>query len=164
MLALHALAVARLTADAVLTGPPPDGMGAVVLNRWVVPGAGPGATPEAFYVNPADPARLVRMRRTVALLSGGEAALPNSVTQRGRFRTLNAHYFVEATSAGKGALDLIDGRVRLLLDGWEATLPDGVPAAVAEEEMTAPIDLDGFPGMLTCRRAFAGEFARPQAA
>lgn len=149
MLALQRLVVDRLKADADLVAM------ATILNRWIAE-SGQGATPEAFALAGGR----VRLKRTVAVLSGTEPALPNSEAQRGRFRVLNVHSFFEATQGGKDAFDLIDGRVRSLLDGWQAVLPGGAPAAVSEEEATEPIALDGFDGYLTCRRRFVGEFVR----
>ena len=151
MLALVEDVVTLLQADATLTG-----LGVVVRDEWIE-----ADDDEVFYVDPNDAANLVQMWPTLAVLAGGEALTPGGETVGGVFRRVNVHSFFPSGPGGRDMFDAMDDRVMATVHGAEVALPDGRPAVlIADRDATAPIPLEGFPGAMTSRRGFVGEFLR----
>jgi hypothetical protein len=138
-----------------------------IYDRPLKAGTGQGATPAAFWINPLDPARIVRLRESIVVLGPNEVdpvsgpIAPNEpVVLRNGF--LRLFYYVPATAAGKTNLDAIDRRVRQLLESWQAQLSEG-PLTVGVLEMTEPLEDEQFEGSLVCYRRVVGEYLRAAA-
>lgn len=164
---IRSLIVARLQADGTLY---PSMIPGGVWDRPLKPGKGPGNTNAAFWVDPADPAQLVRLRRTIVVTGGsGDVDPPDGLLRSTDLRLRNTfpqvHYWIDASSAGKTALDAIDARVRFLLDEWQTQLSIGRSLTIVADTMTDTIDGEelGYPGSLTAFRRFIGEYLRPAA-
>jgi hypothetical protein len=132
-----------LQADATLTGAQPDGLGFTVWDRWLI-ASGPGSTPEAF-----DPTRGGRLKRNIVVLDGGEYPtsnpfLGNDGKRWNSYPTITV--FVEATAAGKAALDAAALRIESLLRA-QSFMIDGNQNVSMEYDSRVPItDSDQFPG------------------
>lgn len=132
-----------------------------VYDRPIKPGAGQGATPAAFYVDPADPTRAQKLLRSVLALDGGEVDAPNGPA--GAVETFpRVFIYVDATQSGKAALEAIDARVRWLLSPavWRPAVDGNRPLVLSPLERSAAIESDEFPGNLVCYRRFRGEYWR----
>jgi hypothetical protein len=156
--------VTRLATDAALY---PALVPGGVYDRPLKQGQGQGTTPDAFWIKPSDPARIVRLRESIVVLGPNEVDPPSGpvapnepVVLRNGF--LRIFYYVPATATGKTALDAIDRRVRQLLEGWQAQLGDG-PLTVNILEMTEPLEDEQFEGSLVCYRRVVGEYLRAAA-
>lgn len=150
----------RLEGDGTLyPGMVPGG----VYDRPVKAGKEGGSTPGAFYVDPADPAHIPRLRRTIAIFDGGEVDFPQSPPGY-KASYPRVFYYVEASAAGKAALNDIDARVRWLLVGdqtWHPALTTGAPLSIVAAERSPLLDSEAFPGSLVCFRRFeVGYFRR----
>ena len=158
MLSVRGQIVQRLGTDPALGLLAPGG----VWDRPIRAGTGQGATPGAFWVDPADPARVPRLRRTVTVTGGGEVPAPFGETLDAVETYPRVWVYVEATAAGKAALDDIDERVRQLLDTdvWRVAVPNGRPLRLTPLEMGDPGESDEFPGSLVAYRRFRGEYLR----
>jgi hypothetical protein len=156
--------VTRLTNDTALY---PTLVPGGIYDRPIKAGTGQGATPSAFWINPLDPARIVRLRESIVVLGPNEVdpvsgpTAPNDpVVLRNGF--LRLFYYVPATATGKTNLDAIDRRVRQLLEGWQVQLSEG-PMTTNLVEMTEPLEDQQFEGSLVCYRRVVGEYLRAAA-
>lgn len=135
-----------------------------VYERPLKAGKGEGSTPAAFWVDPGDPAKVIRLREAVVVADGGEVLPsdgPIAVADLRLWQTFPRLFvYVPATSTGKVALDAIDDRARWLLAGWQAQLAHGYALSLDVLERTAAIESDEFPGSLVCYRRYRGEYLR----
>lgn len=150
---------ARLAADATLASLAPGG----IWDRPIKAGQGQGATPGAFYTDPADPARLVRLRRSVYVADGGEVEAiggPKDADYELRNTFPRLYIYVDATATGKAALDTIDARCRTLLNNWQTTMTGGAAVTFRVLNLTETMDAEEFPGNLFAIRRVVGEYLR----
>lgn len=166
MQAIRTAIVARLNSlDAALVpGLVPGG----IYDRPLKAGSGQGATPAAFWIDPSDPARIVRVRESIVVLgpnevdptSGPVVANEPAVLRNGFLRLF---YYVPATATGKANLDAIDARVWAALSNWQVNLDTGYTLTTELLEMSEPLESDEFPGTLVCYRRVVGEYLRAAA-
>lgn len=156
---LRTMLITRLTSDVTLY---PTMVPGGIYDRPIKAGQGQGATPAAFYVDPADPTRLVRLRRCIYVMDGGQTPSVNGPRNEDDGRWWDSfpqlYYYVDATPSGRAALDEIDKRVRFLLHGWQARLASGKIATFTELNITPTVDVEAFPGTLVCYRRYQAEF------
>lgn len=162
---VRAAIVTRLTNDTALY---PTLVPGGVYDRPLKTGTGQGATPAAFWINPSDPARIVRLRESIVVLGPNEVSPPNGPVGVEDLFSLNGFlrlfYYVPATATGKAALDQIDMRVWQLLEGWQTSLTGlGTTLTVKMVDMTEPLEDQQFEGSLACYRRVVGEYLRAAA-
>ena len=160
---LRTKVVDRLKADATLY---PGLVTGGIFDRALKDGNVPGATPEAFFVDPADPAKIRRLRPSIVVKGPNETSPTDGPIETGdpsvlRMGFLRINYYVPATATGKAALDLIDDRVRVLLHGWQVNLTIGYPVTFSFVDLTDADDSDEFPGNIQAVRRVVGEYFRP---
>lgn len=158
---VRSLIVQRLAGDSTLY---PALVPGGIWDRPIKAGQGQGATPAAFWVDPQDPARLVRLRRCIYVADGGDVSGvggPANIDGEVRNTYPRLYYYVDATASGKTALDQIDARCILMLHHWQTTL-QGTGTAVTFRvlNMTETMDSEDFPGILFATRRLVGEFVR----
>ena len=116
----------RLSADAVLTGAEPAGLGFRIWDRWLKPCIGspppPGCTDEAF----TSFAQGRRLKRNVVVLDGGEfdTTFPNTMDWRRIDTFPTTHIFAEAHQDGKQAAIDAYLRIESLLAEWDIVIGD----------------------------------------
>lgn len=156
--------VARLKTDTALypTLVPGD-----IYDRPLRAGQGQGATPAAFWIDPNDPARIVRLRESIVVLGPNEVDPPDGLVSTAdevlRNGFIRLFYYVPATATGKDNIDRIDARVWANLAGWQANLSTGHTLTTTMLELSEPLDSDEFPGSLVCYRRVVGEYLRAAA-
>lgn len=157
---IRSIIVARLTGDSTLY---PALVPGGIWDRPIKPGQGQGATPAAFWVDPSDPARLVRLRRCIYVADGGDVAAPNgpsNVDWEARNSFPRIYYYVDATSSGKAALDAIDARCRVMLHNWQTSLQSNVAVTFRLLNLTETMDSEDYPGTLFATRRVVAEYTR----
>jgi hypothetical protein len=158
MQAIRTQIVARLQSDQTLY---PNLVPGGVWDRPLAAGTGRGSTPAAFWIDPADPTKTPRLRRSLVVLDGGEvAAVGGPSTARETFPRI--FYYVPATASDKTALDDIDSRVLWLLDpaNWRPTVGANRPLVLSALELSELVESEQFPGSLVCFRRFRGEYLK----
>lgn len=158
-MSLQSAIVARLSGDSHLY--PGLAVGGI-YDRPIRSGQGQGATPAAFYVDPADPARLVRLRRTVYVADAGDVpgtTGPTNADERRGWESFPLIYmYVDATPSGKAALDAIDARIKFLLHRWQGTLSGGVVVTMTALNRIPTVEVEEYPGTVVCYRRYQAEF------
>ena len=138
-----------------------------IYDRPLKEGKDQGATPAVWYVDPADPARIKRLRNSIVVLGPNEVDPPDGLVSTTdevlRNGFVRLFYYVPATATGKEALDQIDARVWADLAGWQVPLSNGYTLTTTMLELSEPLDSDEFPGALVCYRRVVGEYLRAAA-
>jgi hypothetical protein len=158
MNAIRKLIVDRLVADSTLY---PTLLPGGVWDRPLAAGSGRGSTPAAFWIDPADPTKTPRLRRSIVVLDGGEVPSVGG-PKNARMTFPRLFYYVPATATDKAALDAIDSRVLWLLDpaNWKPALAANRPLELTALELSELTDSEQFPGSLVCFRRFQGEYLK----
>lgn len=132
-----------------------------VYTRPIQPGTGPGSTPSAFTVNPADPAKTIRLQPSVAIMDNGEFPMPNDDGTLGANQTfLMATYHAPATLAGKTTIDGMDRRLHEVLHGHQFLIEGMWPGTIVVDSRTELVDSEVVAGTVTCGRRIIVEWAR----
>lgn len=133
-----------------------------IWDRPIKAGQGQGATPGAFWTDPMDPTRLVRLRRTIYISEGGDLVGTSGPTNEDEDRIWQCfpliYMYVDATNSGKIALGQIDGRIKMLLHGWQDTMTDGSTFTISALDRTETVESPDYPGTLICYRRYRAEY------
>ena len=158
MQAIRKLIVDRLTADSTLY---PNLAPGGVWDRPLAAGSGRGSTPAAFWIDPADPTKTPRLRRSLVVLDGGEVPATDG-PPNARMKFPRIFYYVPATASDKAALDDIDSRVTWLLDpdNWHPAVGANRALILTALELSELVESEQFPGSLVCFRRFSGEYLK----
>lgn len=126
---------------------------------------GPGQTKNVWTVDPADPAKIARLRPAIVVMGPNEVEPPNGpaytedLVLRNGF--LRVFMYAPRDAQGKEALDQIDLRVRQLLNGWQTQLSHGYPMTVGALDAVESTDSDEFSDALVTYRRYVAEYLRP---
>lgn len=133
-----------------------------IWDRPIKSGQGQGATPSAFWTDPMDPSRLVRLRRCLYVADSGITEGIDGPTNEDENRVWDCFFqiymYVDATHSGKTALEQIDSRIKFLIHGWQGTTTDGSVYTISALDRTGTIESPDYPGTLICYRRYRAEF------
>ena len=136
--------------------------GGVYNRKLAVTGA--GATDEAFYVQPNDLIKRVRLRESLVIFGPNNVSGTDGAIQTGGIQTrqgyLRMYLYVPATDDGREHFDQIEARIFYLLEGWQAQLSTNYPVTVEHVDTTEPIDSDEFDGALVGIIRYRAEWSR----